>query len=161
MLKARKPVSMTVRTQTQSACSKACSPLADSAAVLRPGVHVCPISGLPDRGVLCVLSSLSLICVSSFACVAEQGDITPENVEKLKEVAGFPEDCAKHGHMAVLLFLYLYLSICRKQRCVRGLGKAFSCSFSRKTGEGFSSFGCWRRRTLIAAISCLATGRAP
>nr|KAF6403759.1 mevalonate kinase [Molossus molossus] len=46
----------------------------------------------------------------------EQGDITPEKVEKLKEVAGFPEDCGNHEHLAVLAFLYLYLSICRKQR---------------------------------------------
>uniref|UniRef100_A0A671FLU5 Mevalonate kinase n=1 Tax=Rhinolophus ferrumequinum TaxID=59479 RepID=A0A671FLU5_RHIFE len=49
----------------------------------------------------------------------EQGDvtvITPEQMEKLKEVAGVREDCADHTHLAVLAFLYLYLSICRKQR---------------------------------------------
>uniref|UniRef100_A0A5F5PFK0 mevalonate kinase n=1 Tax=Equus caballus TaxID=9796 RepID=A0A5F5PFK0_HORSE len=50
----------------------------------------------------------------------EQGDITaltPEQVEKLKEVAGCPEDCANdHKWLAVLAFLFLYLSICRKQR---------------------------------------------
>uniref|UniRef100_A0A8C9HGJ7 Mevalonate kinase n=1 Tax=Piliocolobus tephrosceles TaxID=591936 RepID=A0A8C9HGJ7_9PRIM len=49
----------------------------------------------------------------------EQGDITtptPELVEKLKEVAGLPEDCAVTESLAVLAFLYLYLSICRKQR---------------------------------------------
>ncbi|XP_023440408.2 mevalonate kinase isoform X1 [Dasypus novemcinctus] len=49
----------------------------------------------------------------------EQGDIpapTAEQVEKLKEVAGFPVDCATTEHLAVLAFLYLYLSICRKQR---------------------------------------------
>nr|KAF6466531.1 mevalonate kinase [Rousettus aegyptiacus] len=49
----------------------------------------------------------------------EQGDftvLTEEQVEKLKEVAGFPEDCTEHERLAVLAFLYLYLSICRKQR---------------------------------------------
>uniref|UniRef100_A0A2K6EKD6 Mevalonate kinase n=1 Tax=Propithecus coquereli TaxID=379532 RepID=A0A2K6EKD6_PROCO len=48
-----------------------------------------------------------------------QGDVTaptPEQVEKLKEVACFPEDCAVTERLAVLAFLYLYLSICRKQR---------------------------------------------
>ncbi|XP_023981477.1 mevalonate kinase-like isoform X2 [Physeter macrocephalus] len=47
----------------------------------------------------------------------KQGDVTaltPEQVEKLKEVAGFPKDCADHEHLAVLSFLYLYLSICQK-----------------------------------------------
>lgn len=46
---------------------------------------------------------------------------TSEQVEKLKEVAGFPKDGADPECLAVLAFLYLYLSICRKQRCVRGL----------------------------------------
>uniref|UniRef100_A0A8C9BAG7 mevalonate kinase n=1 Tax=Phocoena sinus TaxID=42100 RepID=A0A8C9BAG7_PHOSS len=49
----------------------------------------------------------------------KQGDVTaltPEQMEKLKEVAGFPEDCADHEHLAVLSFLYLYLSICQSQR---------------------------------------------
>nr|XP_019613054.1 PREDICTED: mevalonate kinase [Rhinolophus sinicus]XP_019613056.1 PREDICTED: mevalonate kinase [Rhinolophus sinicus] len=54
----------------------------------------------------------------------EQGDvtaITPEQVEKLKEVAGFREDSANHRQLAVLAFLYLYLSICRKQRALPSL----------------------------------------
>ncbi|XP_049722289.1 mevalonate kinase [Elephas maximus indicus] len=54
----------------------------------------------------------------------EQDDITapiPEQVEKLKEVAGFPEDCAINERLAVLAFLYLYLSICRKQRTLPSL----------------------------------------
>ncbi|XP_046496030.1 mevalonate kinase isoform X1 [Equus quagga] len=55
----------------------------------------------------------------------EQGDITaltPEQVEKLKEVAGCPEDCADdHKWLAVLAFLFLYLSICRKQRALPSL----------------------------------------
>nr|XP_012423473.1 PREDICTED: mevalonate kinase isoform X2 [Odobenus rosmarus divergens] len=49
----------------------------------------------------------------------EQGDATAptaEQVERLKEVAGFPEDGANPEHLAVLAFLYLYLSICGKQR---------------------------------------------
>ncbi|XP_077811109.1 mevalonate kinase isoform X2 [Macaca mulatta] len=56
----------------------------------------------------------------------EQGDATtptPELVEKLKEVAGLPDDCAVTESLAVLAFLYLYLSICRKQRCVCSLGR--------------------------------------
>uniref|UniRef100_A0A8C7BW03 Mevalonate kinase n=1 Tax=Neovison vison TaxID=452646 RepID=A0A8C7BW03_NEOVI len=49
----------------------------------------------------------------------EQGDATAptaEQVEKLKEVAGITQDGAKPEGLAVLAFLYLYLSICRKQR---------------------------------------------
>uniref|UniRef100_A0A8P0P2A2 Mevalonate kinase n=1 Tax=Canis lupus familiaris TaxID=9615 RepID=A0A8P0P2A2_CANLF len=41
---------------------------------------------------------------------------TSEQVEKLKEVAGIPKDGADPECLAVLAFLYLYLSICRKQR---------------------------------------------
>ncbi|XP_044245852.2 mevalonate kinase isoform X3 [Ursus arctos] len=54
----------------------------------------------------------------------EQGDAaapTPEQVEKLKEVAGFPEDGASPEHLAVLAFLYLYLSIGRKQSALPSL----------------------------------------
>lgn len=53
-----------------------------------------------------------------------QGDstaLTPEKVEKLKEVAGVPEDCASRECLAVLAFLYLYLSICRKQSALPSL----------------------------------------
>uniref|UniRef100_A0A673V5S1 Mevalonate kinase n=1 Tax=Suricata suricatta TaxID=37032 RepID=A0A673V5S1_SURSU len=39
-----------------------------------------------------------------------------ELAERLKEVAGLPEDCADPERAAVLAFLYLYLCICRKQR---------------------------------------------
>ncbi|XP_037366879.1 mevalonate kinase [Talpa occidentalis] len=49
----------------------------------------------------------------------EQGGTTvptPEQMEKLKEVAGLTEDCPNHECLAVLAFIYLYLSICRKQR---------------------------------------------
>ncbi|XP_042638770.1 mevalonate kinase [Orycteropus afer afer] len=46
---------------------------------------------------------------------------TPEQVEKLKEGAGFSEDCAVTERLAVLAFLYLYLSICRKQRALPSL----------------------------------------
>ncbi|CAK6440448.1 unnamed protein product [Pipistrellus nathusii] len=50
----------------------------------------------------------------------ERGDIT-EKVEKLKEVAGLPEDCTDREHLAVLAFLYLFLSICRKQSALPSL----------------------------------------
>lgn len=154
MLKARKPVGVTVRTQ------RAC--LQGLKSTDRPSSDHDPSAPFRRHGrAVLVFCCLSLICVYLFACVAEQGDITPEKVEKLKEVAGFPEDCASHKRLAVLAFLYLYLSICRKQRCVHGLGKAFWFSFSRKMGEAFSSFGCWRRHMLTAAISCLATCQAP
>ncbi|XP_063567959.1 mevalonate kinase isoform X6 [Pongo abelii] len=66
--------------------------------------------------------SLSPTCVCLFACGTEQGDVTtptPEQVEKLKDVAGLPDDCAVTERLAVLAFLYLYLSICRKQRWTR------------------------------------------
>lgn len=59
-----------------------------------------------------------------FACVTEQGDgpaPTPEQLEKLKKVADLPGDCVGTEGLAVLAFLYLYLTICRKQRCVHGL----------------------------------------
>ncbi|KAM6156238.1 mevalonate kinase isoform 2-T2 [Rhynchocyon petersi] len=49
----------------------------------------------------------------------EQGDATvptPEQVERLREMAGFPADCAVNECLAVLAFLYLYLCICQKQR---------------------------------------------
>ncbi|XP_045881533.1 mevalonate kinase isoform X2 [Meles meles] len=54
----------------------------------------------------------------------EQGDATAptaEQVEKLKEVAGIPQDGAKPEGLAVLAFLYLYLSICQKQRALPSL----------------------------------------
>ncbi|XP_044932649.1 mevalonate kinase isoform X3 [Mustela putorius furo] len=56
--------------------------------------------------------------------VTEQGDATvptAEQVEKLKEVAGITQDGAKPEGLAVLAFLYLYLSICRKQRALPSL----------------------------------------
>ncbi|XP_045315711.1 mevalonate kinase isoform X1 [Leopardus geoffroyi] len=54
----------------------------------------------------------------------EQGEAsapTAELVEKLKEVAAFPKDCADPQRAAVLAFLYLYLCICRKQRTLPSL----------------------------------------
>ena len=70
----------------------------------------------------------------------EQGDATApstEQVEKLKEVAGIPKDSANPERLAALTFLYLYLSICRKQRCVRALGevRARSGGCVRALGE--------------------------
>nr|XP_020025558.1 mevalonate kinase [Castor canadensis]XP_020025559.1 mevalonate kinase [Castor canadensis] len=54
----------------------------------------------------------------------EQGDVTaptPEQVEKLKEVAGFPKDSAVTECLGLVSFLYLYLTICRKQRTLPSL----------------------------------------
>uniref|UniRef100_A0A8D2B1D0 Mevalonate kinase n=1 Tax=Sciurus vulgaris TaxID=55149 RepID=A0A8D2B1D0_SCIVU len=54
----------------------------------------------------------------------EQGDVpapVPEQVEKLKEVAGLAEDCAAAERLAVLAFLYLYLAICGRQRTLPSL----------------------------------------
>lgn len=54
----------------------------------------------------------------------EQDDVpapTTEQVEKLKEVAGIPQNRAVPEHLAVLAFLYLYLAICRKQRALPSL----------------------------------------
>ncbi|XP_035299132.1 mevalonate kinase isoform X5 [Cricetulus griseus] len=54
----------------------------------------------------------------------EQGDgpaPTPEQLEKLKKVAGLPEDGVGTEGLAVLAFLYLYLAICRKQRVLPSL----------------------------------------
>uniref|UniRef100_A0A8C9Q5Q2 mevalonate kinase n=1 Tax=Spermophilus dauricus TaxID=99837 RepID=A0A8C9Q5Q2_SPEDA len=54
----------------------------------------------------------------------EQDDVTvpvAEQVEKLKEVADFPENWAATEPLAVLAFLYLYLAICRRQRALPSL----------------------------------------
>ncbi|XP_006894962.1 PREDICTED: mevalonate kinase [Elephantulus edwardii] len=54
----------------------------------------------------------------------EKGDATvptPEQVEKLTEVADVPADCAVTERLAVLAFLYLYLSVFRKQRALPSL----------------------------------------
>lgn len=40
---------------------------------------------------------------------------TTEQVEKLKEVAGIPKNCASPEHLALTAFLYLYLTICQKR----------------------------------------------
>lgn len=81
----------------------------------------------------------------------EQGDTTtptPEQVEKLKEVVAFSEDSTHHEYMALLAFLYLYLSICRKQRTLPSLD--ITVWSQLPTGAGLGS---------SAAYSvCLATG---
>ncbi|XP_042525560.1 mevalonate kinase [Dipodomys spectabilis] len=54
----------------------------------------------------------------------EQGDFiapSPEQMEKLKEAAGVPEDHSATELLALLAFLYLYLAICRKQRVLPSL----------------------------------------
>ncbi|XP_028341013.1 mevalonate kinase isoform X7 [Physeter macrocephalus] len=72
----------------------------------------------------------------------KQGDVTaltPEQVEKLKEVAGFPEDCADHEHLAVLSFLYLYLSICQSQRALPSLDVTVWSELPTGAGLGSSA----------------------
>lgn len=67
-------------------------------------------------------AGLSPTCL--LACVTEQGDVpapTSEQLEKLKKMAGLPRDYAGNEGVALLAFLYLYLGICRKQRCARAL----------------------------------------
>ncbi|XP_070927259.1 mevalonate kinase isoform X4 [Macaca nemestrina] len=72
----------------------------------------------------------------------EQGDATtptPELVEKLKEVAGLPDDCAVTESLAVLAFLYLYLSICRKQRALPSLDIVVWSELPHGAGLGSSA----------------------
>lgn len=72
----------------------------------------------------------------------EQGDVTapiPEQVEKLKEVADFPENCAATERLAVLAFLYLYLAICRKQRTLPSLDVAVWSELPTGAGLGSSA----------------------
>lgn len=67
-------------------------------------------------------AGLSHTCL--LACVTEQGDVpapTLEQLEKLKKMAGLPRDSAGNEGVALLTFLYLYLGICRKQRCAHAL----------------------------------------
>lgn len=107
--------------------------------------------------------------------MTEQGDATAptaEQVEKLKEVAGITQDGAKPEGLAVLAFLYLYLSICRKQRCVHGLGKVRVRSgpkarfLSRPHGFSQAVFTeaahcTWRRRQENSTRSRVKTVSAP
>uniref|UniRef100_A0A8C3YGD9 Mevalonate kinase n=1 Tax=Catagonus wagneri TaxID=51154 RepID=A0A8C3YGD9_9CETA len=72
----------------------------------------------------------------------EQGDVTalsPEQVEKLKEVAGFSKDSSNHDCLAVLAFLYLYLSICRSQRALPSLDVAVWSELPTGAGLGSSA----------------------
>ncbi|XP_077016192.1 LOW QUALITY PROTEIN: mevalonate kinase [Tamandua tetradactyla] len=73
---------------------------------------------------------------------SEQGDIpvpSAEQMEKLKEVAGFPVDCAINHHLAVLAFLYLYLCICRKQRTLPSLDIVLWSELPTGAGLGSSA----------------------
>ncbi|XP_075390358.1 mevalonate kinase [Tenrec ecaudatus] len=72
----------------------------------------------------------------------EPGDVaapTPEQVEKLKEMAGFPEDCKGSEHLAVLAFLYLYLSIGRKQSTLPSLDVSVWSELPTGAGLGSSA----------------------
>ncbi|XP_070331531.1 mevalonate kinase isoform X2 [Odocoileus virginianus] len=77
---------------------------------------------LPNIGVRRAWDVASLqLLDTSFLGHGDGAVLTPEHVEKLKEVAGFPEDCVDPERLAVLAFLYLYLSICRGQRALPSL----------------------------------------
>ena len=93
-------------------------------------------------GVCKTTEAFSSTRVRLFACVTGHGDgaaLTAEHMEKLKEVAGFPEDCVDPQCLAVLAFLYLYLSICRSQRYVRRWGRECRYSLPLRLSRGF---GC-------------------
>ncbi|XP_047616841.1 mevalonate kinase isoform X2 [Phacochoerus africanus] len=68
----------------------------------------------------------------------EQGDLT-EQVEKLKEVAGFSKDSTNHDCLAVPAFLYLYLTICRSQRTLPSLDIAVWSELPTGAGLGSSA----------------------
>ncbi|XP_012586509.1 PREDICTED: mevalonate kinase isoform X1 [Condylura cristata] len=87
----------------------------------------------------------------------EQGDVTvptPEQMEKLKEVAGLTKDCANHELLAVLAFVYLYLSICRKQRTLPSLD--ITVWSELPAGAGLGSSGAYS--VCLAAALLTACG---
>ncbi|XP_070242093.1 mevalonate kinase isoform X2 [Bos mutus] len=72
---------------------------------------------LPNIGVRRAWDVASLqLLDTSFLGHGDSAALTAKHVEKLKEVAGFPKDCVDPEHLAMLAFLYLYLSICQSQR---------------------------------------------
>ncbi|KAG8521251.1 Mevalonate kinase [Galemys pyrenaicus] len=113
----------------------------------------------PDKLVVCSPykpPGLSPTCVLVFAYVTEQGDVTtptPEQVEKLKEVAGLTEDCTNHERLAVLAFIYLYLSIFRKQRTLPSLD--ITVWSELPAGAGLGSSGAY---SVCLAAALLTTG---
>uniref|UniRef100_A0AAF6YN97 mevalonate kinase n=1 Tax=Bos taurus TaxID=9913 RepID=A0AAF6YN97_BOVIN len=77
---------------------------------------------LPNIGVRRAWDVASLqLLDTSFLGHGDSAALTAKHVEKLKEVAGFPKDCVDPEHLAVLAFLYLYLSICQSQRALPSL----------------------------------------
>ncbi|KAH0516944.1 Mevalonate kinase [Microtus ochrogaster] len=90
--------------------------------LLRPQSNGKLSLNLPNIGIKQVwnVAELQLLDTSFL----EHGDgpaPTPEQLEKLKKVAGLPGDCVGTEGLAVLAFLYLYLTICRKQRTLPSL----------------------------------------
>lgn len=85
-------------------------------------------------------------------CFLESGDSwpapSPEQVEKLKEVGGFTKSSADTKNLAVLSFLYLYLSISRKQRALPSLNVTVWSELPPGAGLGSSA----------AYSVCLAAG---
>ncbi|XP_061241092.1 mevalonate kinase isoform X3 [Bos javanicus] len=77
---------------------------------------------LPNIGVRRAWDVASLqLLDTSFLGHGDSAALTAKHVEKLKEVVGFPKDCVDPEHLAVLAFLYLYLSICQSQRALPSL----------------------------------------
>jgi len=75
----------------------------------------------------------------------EQGDATAptaEQVKRLKELAGFPEDGASPERLAMLAFLHLYLSIGRKQRALPSLDIMVWSQLPTGAGLGSSAAYC-------------------
>lgn len=84
------------------------------------------------------MASLQLLD-TSFLGHSDGAVLTAEHVEKLKEVAGFPEDCVDPERLAVLAFLYLYLSICRSQRALPSLDVTVWSELPTGAGLGSSA----------------------
>lgn len=85
----------------------------------------------------------------------EQNDVTAstqEQMQKLQEVANFPEECADHERLAVLAFLYLYLSICRKQRALPSLDVVVWSQLPTGAGLGSSAAYCVCLATALLTV---------